>query len=618
MCGIAGILHFNNQSITEDTLIRMGDAIKHRGPDDRGTWASNAVGFVHQRLSIIDTSKCGHQPMHSKNNRYTLVFNGEIYNHNEFRDELTQQGYSFFSKSDTEVLLYLYMEYGASMLHRLNGMFAFSIWDEEKQELFVCRDRYGVKPLYYAKNETGFYFASEPKALFSAGIKKEIDHSQVNEWLMYRYVSGEHTLLSGIKKLLPGHYGYVKPDGSMRTTRWYHLGERIKNHAEIADPKKWFEETFHDSVKYRMVSDVPVGILLSGGLDSSSVAASLYHSGYKDIHTFNIAFKDYIHDESAVAKKFSESIHYPFHSLHLEGHELYKTLNQSVLHLDEPLVHMNDPHILAISAYAKKHVKVLLSGEGADEIMGGYVRYKTFKCINLRHQLNFILRFTPEKYKNNRLKKLERYLRTESLSQLIASNASNYFESDFDELGFQQLGISNPYRAEMVAEAKTVYPNSPARQLLYYDQHTYLQSLNDRNDRATMAASIECREPFQDYRLIEGLGTLDLKWLTSGKKGKRILKETMQKYLPDYIINYKKVGLSVPWIKQIKQSEELMQQWNQFAHNPLSGNELLDRIDLKPMINAINKGEHTKYESLVLQYFMFHIWQNNYINNSRL
>lgn len=614
MCGIAGILQFN-QVVTPDKLHNMGEAIIHRGPDDRGIWHHEGIGLAHQRLSIIDTSANGHQPMHDSSRRYTIVFNGEIYNHDAFRDELKAKGFSFQSTSDTEVLLYLFMLHGPEMLHRLNGMFAFAIWDNYKKELFVGRDRFGVKPLYYHKNNDGFYFASEPKAIFAAGINKAVDDQQVNEWLLYRFVTGEHTLLKGIKKLLPGYYAIIKADGTMQTTRWYHLGNRIQNHAEIRNPVQWFEDTFHDSVKYRMVADVPVGVLLSGGLDSSSVAASLHHNGFRQIQTFNIGFRDYIHDESGIARKFSEQLNFPFHSIYLEGHDLFNTLNKSIYQLDEPLAHMNDPQILAVSEYAKNYVKVLLSGEGADELIGGYVRYKTFRYMGLRHQINLLLKLTPDKYKSPRIKKLERYLKVGSINQLIVTNSANYFESDFDELGLSYLGITNAYRAEILKEAKSIYPNSSMRQLLYYDQHTYLQSLNDRNDRATMGASIECREPFQDYRLAEGLGTLDLKWLTSGKKGKRVLKEAMQKHLPEYITNFRKIGLSVPWIQLIKQSPELNDLWNNFSNNPSLENETLDKVDMKSLLREINAGGVSKYEPLALQYFMFYIWKNNYINS---
>ena len=611
MCGIAGIINFTDELVKEDMLYRMGEAIKHRGPDDSGVWTNGKVGFAHQRLSIIDTSKDGHQPMHSSDKRYSIIFNGEIYNHNEFRAELKAKGFNFKSTSDTEVLLYMYMTYGASMLHRLNGMFAFAIWDEQKKELFVARDRFGVKPLYYYLDINKFIFASESKAIFATGVAKEINSANINEWLMYRYVAGENTLYKGIHKLLPGHTAIIKPNGHFRDTRWYHLGDRILSHAKINNPKNWFEETFHQSVKYRMMADVPVGVLLSGGLDSSSITASLKLSGFKDISTFNIGFKDYVNNESDIAQQFSRSLNYPFHSIKLEGNELYNTLIQSIHHLDEPLVHMNDPQILAISSYAKKHVKVLLSGEGADEVIGGYVRYKAFRCIGLRNQIYYTLKLTPEKYKNNRLKKLERYLKIGGLNQLIMGNASNYFESDFDELGINYLGISNDYRSRIMQEARLVFPNNPTKQLLYYDQHTYLQSLNERNDSATMAAGIECREPFQDYRIVEGIGTLNTNWLTAGKKGKKILFETMKHHLPENITSFRKIGLSVPWIKQIKESESLSELWNSFVISHKFNQEILDKVDLKPAIASINKGESSHYEQLVLQYFMYYIWTTN-------
>ena len=186
MCGIAGIINFTDDLVKEDVLNQMGEAIKHRGPDDSGVWTNGKTGFSHQRLSIIDTSKSGHQPMHSPDSRYSIIFNGEIYNHNDFRSELKAKGFEFKSTSDTEVLLYMYITYGASMLHRLNGMFAFAIWDDQKNELFVARDRYGIKPLYYYLDITKFIFASEPKAIFATGVAKEVNPANLNEWLMFR------------------------------------------------------------------------------------------------------------------------------------------------------------------------------------------------------------------------------------------------------------------------------------------------------------------------------------------------------------------------------------------------------------------------------------------------
>ncbi|MES2559926.1 MAG: asparagine synthase (glutamine-hydrolyzing) [Bacteroidota bacterium] len=612
MCGISGILQFNNQHIDPALLIAMSQAIEHRGPDDRGVWHHQSIGFAHQRLSIIDTSTSGHQPMHSDDGNYTIVYNGEIYNHQEFKDELIARGFTFRSSSDTEVLLYLYITYGAEMLHRLNGMFAFAIWDHRKNELFICRDRVGVKPLYYYKDLNRFCFASEPKAIFAAGIEKSMNLQNINEWLMYRYVSGTETLLKNIQKLLPGHYAIVKRDGSMTTTRWWNLSERINNHAAIPNPEEWFEETFHSSVKYRMVADVPVGVLLSGGLDSSSIAASLRHSGFENIHTFNVGFRNYENDETSIARKFSESLGFKFHGIHVEKTALFQSVIQSTIQYDEPLVHLNDPQILAISGVARNHVKALLSGEGADEILGGYVRYKVFRFIRYRGIMTSLLAITPERFKNTRIKKLERYLAHGTISELIMSNGANYFESDFSNIGLPHLSFPNHYRNDIITEASRLYPNNPERQLLYYDQHTYLQSLNDRNDRATMGASIECREPFMDYRLIEGVGTLDSKNLLRGAKGKHILLQTMRKHLPEYITQYKKVGFSVPWMSLIEESEELSYEYNQFLTS-----DVFEMIGLPSEATSkllyFAKHKEANYNQLLLQLFFMYIWQKYYL-----
>jgi asparagine synthase (glutamine-hydrolysing) len=612
MCGISGIFNFNAEPVSLEMITRASRALQHRGPDDFGYWLDGNIGFAHQRLSIIDTSDGGHQPMHSSDGNYTIVFNGEIYNHDEFRAELKAKGFTFHSSSDTEVLLNLFIAYGHKMLHRLNGMFSFAIWNKAKQELFVCRDRVGVKPLYYYHDKTTFRFASEPKAIFASGIKAQVNTENINEWLMYRFTSGEETLLKDIKKILPGHYAYIKNNGNINPIRWWNLGNQINNHALIKSPIEWFEETFHDSVKYRMVSDVPVGILLSGGLDSSSVAASLRNSNYKGIETFNVGFRDYENDESAIAKKYSNEIGFNFNGIHVEKHDLYQAVVNSTISYDEPLVHMNDPQIYALANHAKTKVKVLLSGEGADEFLGGYVRYKTFKYIGYKSHIKAILKITPERFKTTRIQKLERYLAYGGINQLTLANSSNYFETDFNKIGLNYMGMSNPYRAKILAEAKKLYPKEPERQLLYFDQHTYLQSLNDRNDRATMGASIECREPFQDYRLMEGLGTLDTKYLLRGTKGKYLLKTTMKKYLPKYIMQHKKVGFSVPWKKLIDSSDELKTAYHEFLKSDLF--ELIGlNNDSKSMLIKSTQDKDHLFDQLLLQLFFMYIWKKHYL-----
>lgn len=613
MCGISGIYNYNSEPVSLEAITKTSRALNHRGPDDFGYWLDGNIGFAHQRLSIIDTSNAGHQPMHSSDGNYTIVFNGEIYNHDEFRDELKAKGFVFHSSSDTEVLLNLFIAYGHNMLNRLNGMFAFAIWNKAKQELFVCRDRVGVKPLYYYHDQKTFRFASEPKAIFASGIKAQVNTENINEWLMYRFTSGEETLLTNIKKLLPGHYTYIKKDGQINPIQWWNLKTQIENHPIIKSPLEWFEETFHSSVKYRMVADVPVGILLSGGLDSSSVAASLKLNNYNGIETFNVGFHDYVNDESAIAKKYSSDIGFNFNGIHVEKHDLYQAVVNSTISYDEPLVHMNDPQIYALANHAKKKVKVLLSGEGADEFLGGYVRYKTFKYINYKSYIKTILKLTPERFKTTRIHKLERYLEFGGINQLTLANASNYFETDFNKIGLQYMGMSNPYRAKILAEAKQLYPKEPERQLLYFDQHTYLQSLNDRNDRATMGASIECREPFQDYRLMEGLGSLETKYLLSGSKGKYLLKTTMKKYLPEYILGHKKVGFSVPWKNLINNSEELNSAYQEFLESDIFELVGLNKSSKNTLIQY-SQDKYNLFDQLLLQLFFMYIWKKHYLN----
>jgi asparagine synthase (glutamine-hydrolysing) len=546
MCGINGILHLSNTIIDENQLLKMRDVLEHRGPDSAGFFIDKNIGLGHRRLSIIDTSSAGHQPFHSENGRYILVFNGEIYNYASFYPELESKGIKLKSGSDTEVLLKLFELYGLEMLSRLNGMFAFAIWDKEEKKLVLVRDRMGVKPLYYSFYQNTLYFASEQKALFVAGIPIQISNHGLEEYFFNRFVAGENTLYHNVNKLLPGHHMTIDANGNTKIIKWWNLKEEIQNHSPILNPKKWFEEIFFESVKLRMVSDVPVGILLSGGLDSCSILSSLYHQEFKNIQTFNIGFSEEKHNESYLAKNITEEYKYDFNSLKVEGDFLYDKLIESTYFQDEPIMHLNEPHLLAVSKLANSKVKVLLSGEGADELMGGYVRYKALKNPSLLKVIAQVGNF--EYFNNNpRYNKLIRYSKIKEESDLILFNGTSIYPNDINSFYGSKTKPLNEYRYQILKDAQELYPNNLQRQALYFDQHTYMCSLLDRNDRCTMGASIECREPFLDPRLIAGLGTLNDKLLFSGKKGKYILKSTMENKLPQEILNFKKIGLSSPW-----------------------------------------------------------------------
>ncbi|MDG2431266.1 asparagine synthase (glutamine-hydrolyzing) [Flavobacterium sp.] len=612
MCGINGILHFQSErKVDEHTLTKMRDSLAHRGPDDQGLFIDKNVGFGHRRLSILDVSAAGHQPFLSEDKRYIMVYNGEIYNYKDFYPELRSNGFSIRTNSDTEVLLKLYQMHGLKMLHRLNGMFAFAIWDTLEKKLIVVKDRMGVKPLYYAIYNETFYFASEQKALFTAGVPLKISKEGLEEYIFNRFVAGEGTLYENINKVLAGHSMTVYASGRIETEKWWDLKTEIQNQTPIKDPLEWFSSTFDESVRLRMVSDVPVGVLLSGGLDSSSILASLKKQQFQNIQSFTIGFKEEEHNEAHLAKMLSEKLAYGFHTLQLEDQALHDKLVQATYFQDEPIMHLNEPHLLTISELAKSSVKVLLSGEGADELMGGYVRYKALQYPSLLSSIA-TLGSLDLFNKTARFEKLGRYAKMSKKSDLILFNSCNIYPADIAA----QFGINSPpkneYRIQIYKEAKELYPGNLRRQALYFDQQTYLRSLLHRNDRATMGASIECREPFLDQRLITGLGSLEDKWLFTGKKGKFILKSAMQDQLPEEILKFKKVGLSAPWGDYLVNSSVFKDELTSFATSTIFEMPYLQNINSKALVDRLKKGDPTM-TAFVMPLFMMHIWIKNYV-----
>lgn len=611
MCGINGILHLQTQKkVDERILTKMRDSLEHRGPDDKGIYVEKNIGFGHRRLSILDISSAGHQPFFSENGRYVMTYNGEIYNFKEFYPELKSCGFDIKTTSDTEVLMKLYQLYGLKMLNRLNGMFAFAIWDTTEKKLTVVRDRMGVKPLYYSFYNETFYFASEQKALFTAGVPLKMAQNGIEEYIFNRFVTGENTLYENVKKILPGHVMTIYESGKTTVKKWWDLKREIQNQPKIKNPIEWFRETFDDAVKLRMISDVPVGVMLSGGLDSSSILASLHHQKYKDIQTFNIGFKEKEHDEAHLAKMMAEKFDYGFQTMQLKDQKLYDQLIRATYFQDEPIMHLSEPHLLAVSQMAKPSVKVLLSGEGADELMGGYKRYKTLQYPSLLNILTLFGNFELFS-KKPQYDKLLRYAQIQEKSDLVLFNGSNIFPKDIaTTFGIKEAPI-NEYRYKIYKEAKSLYPNSLRRQALYFDQHTYLCSLLDRNDRCTMGASVECREPFLDPRLIVGLGSLEDKWLFTGIKGKFILKNAMKERLPDEILKFRKVGLSAPWGDYLTKSPVFKDELESFIKSDLFQMPYLEHINIQKLVHKLQQGD-TRITPYIMPLFMMHIWMKTY------
>jgi asparagine synthase (glutamine-hydrolysing) len=538
-----------NAICDEAALTTMRDALTHRGPDDADNLIEAGVGLGSRRLAIRDLSPRGHMPMRTPDGRYSIVYNGEVYNSEELRRQLAARGWSFRSTSDTEVVLYLFAEFGPAMLNRLNGMFAIAIWDHRERSLFLARDRLGVKPLYYTADGGTLLFASEPKALFAAGWPARMDPGCWEELMCFRYVAGEGTPYEGVRRLLPGHYMLWR-DGRLSVTRWWNLSERADGPSEPADA--WFRATFDDAVGLRRISDVPIGVLLSGGLDSASVAASLAIQAGTGVESFTVGFTEPGFDERPLAREVVGRWGLTAHEMVLKPSDLADLLLRALWLNDAPFAHGNEIHIWAISGYAKPHVTVLLSGEGADEVLGGYSRYRPLRYPSMLHaaqgSLGRALRATAG---GGYWAKLSRLIGLPTVDAAVLFNACDVLPASLAALGFP-VGSRFEYRRRVLDEARGAHPGNPVRQAMYLDQHTFLCSTLDRNDMMTMGASIECRVPFLDYRLVEGAARLPTSVLFRMGKGKALLRRAVGDRIPAALLGARKWGFGVPWAQYLR------------------------------------------------------------------
>ncbi len=344
MCGICGIAYRDGRYLADEALLtRMRESLLLRGPDDAGNFVAPGVALGSRRLAILDLSANGHMPMRSDDGRYFIVYNGEVFNFAELRGWLEQKGYQFKSQTDTEVVLNLYREEGIQSLQRLNGMFAIAIWDAQERTLFLARDRLGVKPLYYSLKNGDLYFASEAKALFEAGLEKQFNADTLEELLCFRYTSGAQTPFLGIERLLPGHF-LVYREGIIRIQRWWNLAEKVRGQREqrVKNPEEWFAEMLQDSVRLCKISDVPVGVLLSGGLDSSTIAVTLAAQSNSRTSSFTVRFRESNYDEGPIAKSVADWWGLDYNELFIDSEDLFLFLVRAIRLNDEPLVHGNE------------------------------------------------------------------------------------------------------------------------------------------------------------------------------------------------------------------------------------------------------------------------------------
>ncbi len=559
MCGINGIAYStrSGKSIDKDVLRRMRDVITHRGPDDAGEFADDRVGLGHRRLSIVDVSH-GAQPMFNEDRSLVIIYNGEVYNHAEYRAELEACGHVYKTHCDTETILHLYEEHGPDCVNFLRGMFAFAIWNRREKSLFIARDRFGVKPLYYFHAEDGsLFFGSEIKTLLETGeIKPELNYNALPDQLANHGTSGDETLFRGIRRLLPGHR-LIWRDGRIEIDGYWDLSFEPKHEprsdAEFID--EW-RELFRESVRLRLMADVPLGMFLSGGIDSSAIAAMMSTMVNDPIKTFSVGFAEREANEFEYARVVAGKFGTEHHEITITPEQFFEKLPDLVWHEDEPIGFIASVPLYFVSELAREHVKVVLTGEGSDEMMAGYGRYsKAVQMLGIGEKYESLTpTFVRSALRSGASRiggKLTRTFLTRDadIESLFLDNFAVFGRSMQGELFSDEskarIADANPFTRQTGWLART-----DARELLdkllYVDSKTYLHELLMKQDQMSMAASIESRVPFLDHKLAELTARMPVNMKLRGGTTKFLLKEAMKGILPDAILNRPKMGFPVP------------------------------------------------------------------------
>jgi asparagine synthase (glutamine-hydrolysing) len=567
MCGIAGILEFGRDTRASATALReMCRVMTHRGPDDEGFYTDGCLGLGMRRLSIVDLAT-GHQPISNEDGSLWIVFNGEIYNHLALREQLIARGHSYSTHSDTETIIHLFEEYGADCVQHLRGMFAFAIWNRNTRTLFIARDRLGIKPLYFKLTPERLLFGSEIKVVLAhGGIRPEFNRAALPEFLAFGYLSGEETFYSGIGKLLPGHTMTIGPDGKAQIRQYWDL-DASKLH-ESRDENYYvrsYRELLEGAVRSHLMSDVPLGVFLSGGVDSSAVAALMTKMRSEPVETFSVGYSEQTYSELPYARVVAEHIKSKHHEVLVSEQDFFGALPHLIWHEDEPIVWPSSVSLYFVAKLARERVTVVLTGEGSDETLAGYTRYAfTLKNAAMDRAYRSVVPTMLRRGLRNSVATssllgatLRRKLEHTFLAKDGEAWDSFYFDNFFSAFGAAEQGtlLTSDF-AEEVAPA-TAYKNvlsywsqssgEMLQRLLYTDIKTYLVELLMKQDNMSMAASIESRVPFLDHVLAEFATRIPREVQIHGLAGKRILKKALEDVLPHSILYRPKLGFPTPW-----------------------------------------------------------------------
>lgn len=563
MCGIAGILEFDAQRTVESVrLERMRAALRHRGPDDEGGKVCGRAGLAHSRLSIIDLGG-GRQPMADATGRIWISYNGEIYNYRELRTELMSLGSSFTTQSDTEVILRTYEVFGEDCVKHLRGMFAFAIWDENRQKLFLARDRLGIKPLYYAVTADEIQFGSEIKAILAAGgVRPELNRAILPEFLATRFIAGSETFFLGVHKLLPGCSLSWTPAEGFHHRRYWHLpslldGPEISFDAHAREVRRRLAE----AVQSHLVSDVPLGLFLSGGIDSSALAALMAPMMQGPLRSFAVGFAEHGYNELAYARLVADAVGAEHRDRLISAAEFLSTLPRMVWHEDEPIAFPSSICLYFVSRLASEHVKVVLTGEGADELFLGYNRYRVTAWNErlgrpywaavppgMRAAISRLVRHLP--------RPLRRYAERSFLGPAPGPRGLFYENfAVFPEAMQRLVLLPGAARRDPYEECLRYYEEAPGgtlERMSHADMQTYMVELLMKQDQMSMAASIESRVPFLDHEFVEYAAAIPGRHKLRGWQTKAVLRAAVGDVLPPEILTRRKMGFPVPlgrWLR---------------------------------------------------------------------
>lgn len=567
MCGIAGILELSEDAHVDSAVLRrMCNVMAHRGPDDDGFFIQGRIGLGMRRLSIVDLAT-GHQPISNEDGSLWIVFNGEIYNHRTLREQLISRGHTYRTQSDTETIVHLYEEYGKDCVQHLSGMFAFAIWDAKRKSLFIARDRLGIKPLYYCRTSESFIFGSEIKVLLAdSGMRSGFNRGGLLEFLAFGYLSGDETFYSGVRKLMPGHLLEIDERGNLRVEQYWDLP--IAPESEHRD-KRYYVESYRNllegAVNSHLMSDVPLGVFLSGGLDSSAVAALMTQIRREPIETFSVGYSEQASSELPYARTVAQHLNSVHHEVFVSREDFFSALPKLIWHEDEPIAWPSSIPLFFVAQLARQRVKVVLTGEGSDETLAGYSRYAfTLKNLAFDRAYRSLVPSGIRRHLRDAIAtsswisaNFRRKLSHTSLGLDGESWPSFYFDNFFSAFNQKDQSdlVTDDFQDEVAEHSAfrhvlSYWERSSGdllQRLLYTDIKTYLVELLMKQDNMSMAASVESRVPFLDHALVEWAIRVPASVQIHGTSGKWILKNAMEGLLPQSIIHRRKLGFPTPW-----------------------------------------------------------------------